>query len=76
LILTGRQQDKAVILASDGLWDVVSESEAVSAVSTSLGGSTAELKVRAGMGWTVAVVQCTTVLHVCWHPGRHTPPTH
>lgn len=41
-----RQQDKAVILASDGLWDVVSESEAVSVVKTSLGGGTAELKVR------------------------------
>lgn len=40
-----RQQDKAVILASDGLWDVVSESDAVSVVSTLLGGgSTGELK--------------------------------
>lgn len=41
------QQDKAVILASDGLWDVVSKADAVSVVDTALGGGTAELKARA-----------------------------
>lgn len=32
-------------MASDGLWDVVSEADAVSIVDTALGGGTAELKV-------------------------------
>jgi len=34
-------------LATDGLWDVVSEADAISIVATALGGSSAQLKAKA-----------------------------
>lgn len=43
----GRRQDSAVILATDGLWDVVNETDACAIVDTALGGGNAALKAEA-----------------------------
>lgn len=34
-------------MATDGLWDLVSEADAISIVATALGGSSAQLKAKA-----------------------------
>ncbi len=42
-----RREDRALILATDGLWDVVPAADAVLVVTTALGGGNEALKVLA-----------------------------